>query len=204
MATGIDPVNHLSIDRQRNGVVIMSMRDRILDAAEQRMRAAGYNAVSFRDVANDVGVKSASVHYHFPQKEDLGVALVERYAERQFNVLATRTDGVTDQAAMVGAMIDVHANAFAEGKSICLCAMLSAESVGLPNRVAAEVKLFFDQSVAWLRDIFAPEPDAEARAEAVLAVLQGGLLIAAVSRDAAHFTRAARGAAALAKRPLDQ
>ncbi|MEM7547538.1 MAG: TetR family transcriptional regulator [Pseudomonadota bacterium] len=182
----------------------MSMREKILNAAETRMRAAGYNAMSFRDIAADVGVKSASVHYHFPQKEDLGVALVARYSEGQFAALANATEGVEDRMAMVQAMIDLHANAFVEGKSICLCAMLSAESVGLPARVTAEVKSFFDQSLAWLREVFGGEPDEEMRAEAVLAALQGGLLIAAVSRDAAHFDRAARGAAELARTTLDR
>lgn len=179
------------------------MRDKILDAAETRMRAGGYNAMSFRDVAGDVGVKSASVHYHFPQKEDLGVALVERYSARQFAALDLAAEDASTPAERVAAMIDLHAGAFVEGKSICLCAMLSAESVGLPTRVAAAVKAFFDGSLTWLEQSFADDPRAATRAEAVLATLQGGLLIAAVSRDAAHFERAAAGAAALATAELD-
>ena len=60
----------------------------LLNAAERRVRRSGYNAVSFRDLADDVGIKSASVHYHFPQKADLGVALVERYARRVLHLQA--------------------------------------------------------------------------------------------------------------------
>ncbi|MEO0362763.1 MAG: TetR/AcrR family transcriptional regulator, partial [Pseudomonadota bacterium] len=179
-----------------------SMRERILDAAERRMRAAGYNAMSFRDVATDVGVKSASVHYHFPSKEDLGVALVDRYAARQFDELAAATEGVSDAEARVAAMIDLHKGAFVEGKSICLCAMLSAESVGLPERVTGAVKDFFDGSLEWLEETFAGDASAKTRAEAVLAALQGGMLVAAVARDRSHFDRAAKGAAALAAAPL--
>jgi AcrR family transcriptional regulator len=52
----------------------------LLDAAEKRIRKCGYNAVSFRDLAVDADIKSASVHYHFPRKEDLGLALVQRYS----------------------------------------------------------------------------------------------------------------------------
>ena len=55
-----------------------SMRERILSAAEKRVRAVGFNAVSFRDLANDVGVKSSSVHYHLPRKQDLGEQLGKR------------------------------------------------------------------------------------------------------------------------------
>ena len=42
----------------------------IMDAAERRMRIGGFNGFSFREIAADVGVKSSSVHYHFPTKGD--------------------------------------------------------------------------------------------------------------------------------------
>jgi TetR/AcrR family transcriptional repressor of nem operon len=57
------------------------MRERILAAAERRIRAAGYNVVSFREIAAEVGVKSASVHCYFPQKQGLGAVLVRRYSQ---------------------------------------------------------------------------------------------------------------------------
>lgn len=177
------------------------MRERILDAAEARMRAVGYNATSFRDLAADVGVKSASVHYHFPSKEDLALAVVRRYAERQFAALAAATAGETDPARKAAAMIALHEAAFAPGQRICLCAMLAAESVGLPERVGRAVSGFFDSCLGYLAEAFAglgPER-AQVRAEAVLAALQGGLLLAAAARDGAHFARAAAGAQALAE-----
>src|SRR5262245_19633759 len=55
---------------------------KILDAAEEMVQTRGYNAVSFRDLAAAVGIKSASIHYYFQNKGDLGVALVKRYVER--------------------------------------------------------------------------------------------------------------------------
>jgi len=57
------------------------MRERIPAAAERRIRAAGYNAVSFREVAAEVGVKSTSVHYHFCQEQDQGADLARRYTQ---------------------------------------------------------------------------------------------------------------------------
>lgn len=65
--------------------------ERILDAAETRIKLTGYNAVSFRELVDAVSVKSPSVHYHFPAKADLGVALVKRYHERFFEALAANT-----------------------------------------------------------------------------------------------------------------
>src|SRR6185503_20910985 len=57
------------------------MADAILDAAERRIRQGGFSGFSFRELAADVGVKSSSVHYHFPTKEALAAAVVRRWAE---------------------------------------------------------------------------------------------------------------------------
>jgi TetR/AcrR family transcriptional repressor of nem operon len=47
----------------------------IMDAAERRMQLGGFGGFSFREIAADVGIKSSSVHYHFPTKEDLAAAV---------------------------------------------------------------------------------------------------------------------------------
>ena len=57
-------------------------RSAILDVAERRIRAHGYNGFSFREIADEIGIKSASVHYHFPTKADLAAAVAKRYRER--------------------------------------------------------------------------------------------------------------------------
>jgi TetR/AcrR family transcriptional regulator, transcriptional repressor for nem operon len=56
-----------------------TIRDAILSSAEARMGRDGFHGFSFRDLAADVGIKSASVHYHFPTKADLGVRLMRNY-----------------------------------------------------------------------------------------------------------------------------
>src|SRR5260370_42077550 len=53
----------------------------IMDGAERRMRIGGFNGFSFREIAADVGVKSSSVHYHFPTKGKLAAAVVHRYTD---------------------------------------------------------------------------------------------------------------------------
>ena len=53
----------------------------IMDAAERRIRLGGFNGFSFREIAADVGIKSSSVHYHFPTKENLAAAVIHRYTD---------------------------------------------------------------------------------------------------------------------------
>jgi TetR/AcrR family transcriptional regulator, cholesterol catabolism regulator len=62
--------------------VSSSGRSRVLDEAEQLFRKRGYNAVTMRDIAYEVGIRQASLYYHFPSKEQLFVAVTERVFER--------------------------------------------------------------------------------------------------------------------------
>jgi len=167
----------------------MSSAEHILDAAEARMRLEGYNAVSFRDIASDVGIKSASLHYHFPKKADLGVALVKRYAENFHSALSEESQNLSSPIDKVGVFIDLHRRAFKDQGLICLCAVLGAEAQGLPPEVTQEVRNFFEANINWLtkayRDANIDSPTA--RAKAGVSALEGALMVAIVNKDASVF-----------------
>src|SRR5205814_3140299 len=55
---------------------------RILDVAERLVQNRGFNGFSYADVASELGITKASLHYHFAGKAELGQALIERYAGR--------------------------------------------------------------------------------------------------------------------------
>ena len=46
----------------------------ILDRAEALIQTRGYSAFSYQDISDTLGIRKASIHYHFPSKTDLGVA----------------------------------------------------------------------------------------------------------------------------------
>lgn len=168
------------------------MRDIILDAAERRIRSVGFNAVSFRDIAEDVGIRSASIHYHFPKKEDLGIGLVERYCERfQAGLDAIDT---TDPAAAMSAFVDLYGDALTVGEEICLCAMLGAETNGLPVSVKHRVRRFFDLNINWLKAFQARHDLAGRRFSPteIVAMLEGAMIVATVMDSRAPFDAVAR------------
>lgn len=159
-----------------------SMRDRILDAAELRARAGGYNGFSFRDVAGDVGVKSASVHYHFATKAALAEALSRRYTARAQAALDT-PQSVADAARRIVALFR---DALIKDDRMCLCGLLAAERDALPPDVAAETTTYFRMLRAYLAD--APGADAAPRApETVIAALEGAIILARSLDDVAVF-----------------
>jgi len=171
----------------------MSSSEQILDAAETRMRSMGYNAVSYRDIAADVGVKSASLHYHFPKKADLGVALVRRYAKNFHNTLAEETSSLSDPARKITVFIDLHRRALKNQGLICLCAVFGAEAQGLPKDVTKGVRVFFEANIKWLAKNYreAGVSKAMTRAKAGVSLLEGALMIAIVNNDPSIFEAAA-------------
>jgi TetR/AcrR family transcriptional regulator, transcriptional repressor for nem operon len=158
------------------------MRDAILDAAERRARSGGYYGFSFRDLAQDVDIKSASVHYHFATKDDLVAALAERYTER---VRTSLGDPARLSArAAIRHVANVFLHASETDNLMCLCGMLAAESGCLPRHMRPKIAAFFEMMTAWLevplkRAAGAPKPIE------VLAALEGGLLIARATENPA-------------------
>lgn len=160
--------------------------DRILDAAEARMRQGGYHGFSFRDIAADVGVKSASVHHHFATKERLGAAVAQRYADR---FLARVRDDAAAGGDIIASFVAGFDRALRHDAAMCLCGVLGAEQAGLPGAVAAGAKGFFDASLTLLT---APDGGGLTRTQALglLARLEGALLISRAMANPAVFDAA--------------
>jgi len=171
-----------------------SIKEKILAAAEKRVRHVGYNAVSFRDLAADVGVKSSSVHYYFLKKEDLGEALVVRYAEQFKSELDMLDVSTLELQDALTAYVDLYGQALVLGDSICLCAILGAEANGLAPRIRQQVQDFFQMNTDWLTKLFkkAPGgPDRMAPLE-IVSALEGAMIISTTlnSREAFNATAA--------------
>lgn len=160
--------------------------DRLLDAAENHIRLNGYHAVSFRDLAGDLGIKSSSVHYYYRQKEDLGIALVDRYSERFFADVEKRATAAKTEKQRLEAFCQTYRNALISSDRICLCGMLGAETCGLPKALAERVEVFFRANIAWIIKALDPGVSMSkraARAAHMLATLQGAMMIATSLKD---------------------
>lgn len=164
----------------------------IMDAAERYMRSGGFDAVSFRDLAAEVGIKSASVHYHFPQKADLGEAVVRRYSDRFLATLAAPDDPSEAIAARIERLCRAYRSAVMDDGMVCLCCVLGAETLDLPNPVADAVNVFFTRLLSWTDTALAAGPDGanESRLSAaqIVASLQGAMILALATKQPRLFT----------------
>lgn len=124
-------------------------RSRILDVAERLVQMRGFNGFSYADVAAELSITKASLHYHFPSKAELGEALIARYAERFAHALAAIDANIT----LAPAKLDAYVNLYAEvlrRERMCLCGMLAAEYQTLPGPIRGAVVAFLDDNESWL------------------------------------------------------
>lgn len=169
---------------------------RILDSAERLARQGGYNAFSFRQIAAEIGVKPASIHYHFATKEDLGAALAERYADRFLKALGDPEEGEPPQLLL--RYIDAYRAALVTDQLMCLCGMFGAEIGSLPDPVARQTRGFFERNLAWLERVFARATRAapDSCAARTIATLEGGMILARAMGDMALFDKSVRALSA--------
>ena len=174
--------------------------ERILDIAERLVQTRGFNNFSYADIASELGITTASLHYHFRGKAELGNALITRYAER-FGAALTQIDlNISDAPAKLEAYADLYAGVL-QGKRMCMCGVLAAEYQTLPKPMRAAVIRFFDDNQKWLAQVLVqgqaehtltfagPAHDA---AQNILSTLEGAMLVARPYGDLSRFN-AARG-----------
>jgi len=173
--------------------------ERILDVAERLVQTKGFNSFSYADIASELGITTASLHYHFRGKAELGQALITRYAER-FAVALDRIDrDVPEAPAKLEAYADLYAGVL-EGRRMCMCGILAAEYQTLPKPMRRAVVRFFDDNQRWLADVLSQgEADetlvltrsADETAQAILSTLEGAMLVARPYGDLGRFNSAA-------------
>lgn len=175
----------------------ISTPDQILACAQSLIERGGYNGFSYADIAAKVGIRKASIHYHFPAKVDLVRVLVEGYrkaAEASATALAGSGMGPMEQ---VRSYTEYWAHCIREdSRPYCLCAMLASELPVLPTEVAAEVRRYFTALSSWLETALAQGAASgafhlldtpEVEAAVFMAVVHGAMLAARVDGDARMF-----------------
>lgn len=129
-------------------------RTALLDSAERAARTRGFDGFSFADLATDVGIRKASIHYHFPSKADLAIALMQRYYDTLQQSCAEINAAHTTGAGRLTAIIENYRNALDGGKSMCLCVSFSSSRESLAPRVIAQIRQFRLMMLAWLEAAF--------------------------------------------------
>ncbi|SBS28963.1 HTH-type transcriptional regulator BetI [Marinomonas aquimarina] len=156
----------------------------ILDAALNAMLAHGYKAMSFRDLAAEVGIKSASVHYHFPTKDDLCYAVMQRYSEDYAERLLLPKKKRQAAQKALNKFIDDFKTKVVDQGHVSLCTVLAAEKSLLNSATSQAIADFYDLKSDWLATVVSymkkdwmPSEEARAYASQILASLHGASVL---------------------------
>jgi TetR/AcrR family transcriptional regulator, transcriptional repressor for nem operon len=129
-------------------------REKLLAEAEVLVRKRGWSGFSYADLAAAVDLRKASIHHHFPTKEDLGLALVVAYGVRYDQALQ-EIEAASDDAL---ARVEAYAKLYLHGlraEQGCLAAAMAAELAILPPRIREGIAAFFERHIAWLKHVLA-------------------------------------------------
>lgn len=166
--------------------------NQILDAAEDKARTGGYNAFSFREIAKDIGIKSASIHYHFPTKADLAAQLAKRYTEKFHTHLLSISESGNDLHQQLSDYANLFYQALRTDQKMCLCGLFAAEMNVLPDDVKKETRLFFETNLQWLETLLNSHEIDNPKNEALklLAKMEGAMLMAKAFESEDYFQEA--------------
>jgi len=173
--------------------------NRILDTAQRLIVTRGFNAFSYADIAEVVGISKPSIHFHFATKSELVRQLLLRYRDTVKVSLEQLSVQVPDPVAQLRAYAGYWEQCIRDDTApFCLCAMLASELLSLPPDVAAEVKGYFGDLAAWLTSTLEQAAaqgqlrlprGAAFEAESFMASAHGAMLSARVYGDADIFAR---------------
>jgi len=164
-------------------------RDQIMDRAAQLLMSRGFDGFSYRDISSHLGVKNAAVHYHFPAKADLALALLQEYHQ----TLRTQT---SEFMAYGGSALPQLEGLFsftsyqcAKGRCICPFGAFSIDFNELPDEIRKATASFMDETIKWLTRVlevgrqqeeFSFSGGARSKALLILASLQGARQMARI------------------------
>ena len=160
----------------------------ILDTAQELIQRVGVNAMSYADISAVVGIRKASIHYHFPTKDDLVAALLDRYNPsflKLVDLIVASPESAEIKLRRYCGLFEATLSSGEQDKA-CLCGMLGAELATLKNPLVTRVTQFYQDNEMRLAQIltegresglFKFPGDINAMAKLIFSLLEGGILI---------------------------
>ena len=173
----------------------------LLDLAQDLAQTRGFNAFSYQDLAAGIGIRTASIHHHFPTKADLGREVMARYRERFRGYLESIEAQTKSGRGRLEEFAELFRVTLRKGNRLCLCGMLATEFATLPAPMQREVKRFYEETETWLARVleegraagdFSYAGSSAPIARAYFATLEGAMIAARTFDDETRLARAAQ------------
>jgi AcrR family transcriptional regulator len=124
-------------------------REQILKVGSHLVQTRGFSAMSFGQIAEALDVKPPAIHYHFPGKTDLGLALIERYRARYRRWMDEAEDQGLSPLDSLEGYVRI-ATRFRDDGKVCPVGILTAELQALPPELVPAVRAMADDLIDWV------------------------------------------------------
>lgn len=151
-------------------------KQKLIDIAISTIQKYGINGLTIRELGNAVGIKSASVLYHFNNKDGLLNELIKVYNESFFLILSDIEKKHKKPLDRLDELVSVFESVLEDDK-LCLCGMLSSDNEILDTFTKSQTVSFFKEVEKWIeKNIEALGLDKNL-SKIIISSLEGGMLI---------------------------
>lgn len=175
----------------------MATASQIVEVAQEYLQKVGFHAFSYRDIAERIGIRTASIHYHFPTKEHLACAIVTRVRIAAAQALAEIDGSGAPPTERLRRFCGMFLQTWGDGDRLCPMCMLAMGQEAIPAAARDGVMQFWSDAEAWVAAVVARGqqtgefsaalvPSAVART--FVAALEGAMVAARVFGDRRRLT----------------
>jgi len=170
-------------------------RNRIIQTSRELFTRQGFQNTSISEIIAATGVKKGNLYYHFPSKEELGIAVLTDARDEFYSILDNSFSGKSPKTKIINSCDSIMAlmqqTNFVGG---CLFGNTALEMTDSNSRFGIIVREVFSrwtEIIAYeLRQIAATSTDQIAPhilATAIVAILEGGIMLSRVYNDKTHL-----------------
>lgn len=176
-------------------------RASLIKSAEYMLRSKGYAAFSYADLEKVVGIKKASIHHHFPKKEDLGAVIIESYIQQSILDFERIEQDFPNAFGRLCAFASLFRAAMSDGM-LPLCGALAAEMAALPDKLQVLTRQYFEIQLKWIKKIIdegvacselSSKGDTHQNAFQILSLLEGSSFVRWAMNDGTELDPAIIG-----------
>ncbi len=169
-------------------------RNEIVTRAAELFRIGGYDDTSMAQIANACGIRKASLYHHFPEKDGLVLAAIERIHEhfrKHIFIVAYRNEA--DARQRLHTLCDATFSYFDGREGGCLLGNFALALTERAPRFQTPLRAYFDDWAKAIAHLLTPEHgESKARELAFdsVAHIQGAIMMMRLYHDPRHLRRA--------------
>lgn len=135
-----------------NAMEATNTREKIVELARDIIQRIGYHSFAYKQIADKLGIRNASIHHYFPNKSDLAVAIIEK-DQQDFQAMIKPLVALSP-TQRAEALLQVYVGLFKNGRKLCVTSTFGMVFNDMDKKVQVAVKAHVEKVNKWVKDTF--------------------------------------------------